>query len=59
MSLVPFLMKRILSFLFLLGMGWVTLYAQNAALKFNQAGEFKRFGGETDRSCIHAEYTDC
>ena len=34
-------MKRILSFLFLLGMGWVTLYAQNAALKFNQAGEFK------------------
>lgn len=34
-------MKRILSFLFLLGMGWVTLYAQSATLKFNQAGEFK------------------
>ncbi len=34
-------MKRILSFLFLLGMGWVTLYAQSATLKFNQASEFK------------------
>lgn len=52
-------MKRILSFLFLLGMGWVTLYAQSAALKFNKAGELKRFGGETARNCIHAEYTDC
>ena len=34
-------MKRILLFLFLMGMGFAALCAQNAALKFNKAGEFK------------------
>lgn len=34
-------MKRVLFFLFLMGVGLVSLYAQKSALKFNEAGEFK------------------
>ena len=34
-------MKRILFFLFLMGMGLISLYAQKIDLKFNKAGEFK------------------
>ena len=34
-------MKRVLFFLFLMGVGLVSLYAQKSALKFNEAGGFQ------------------